>query len=255
MKGRTSPFENLKALVTARKPVGPTKTKARDETGGMKAAAPTSVGAAEVEVEVAEAAEEGRPPMLAPHDLLHRTRSLNNEEVPVGGRLALFKDQWKFCPWAYSIVSKGLGWKWRSKPPKLRRFFQPSTPFLEEYVEELLSKRVIRPVKAIKFQGRLFCVPKKDSAKLRTILDLSVLNKDIVCDKFHLLTIAQIRTLLPKGPYAFSIVAHHFSPYLGFALGHKAYAFRTMPFGQNFAPRIFTKLAEAMLQFLRNQGA
>ena len=119
-------------------------------------------------------------------------------------------------------------------------------------------------MKYISFQGQLFCVRKKDSSKQRVILDLSVLNKYIQCDRFQMLTISQIRTLLPQGAYAISIdltdaywhvpIAHHFSPYLGFALGRKVYAFRTMPFGLNIAPRIFTKLAEAILQFLRKQG-
>ena len=129
----------------------------------------------------------------------------NNEDLPVGGRLALFKDHWRFDPWAHSIVSNGLGWKWRQKPPSFRRFFQPTTPHLEEYVQELLQKKVIRCTRSMKFQGRLFCVPKKDSNKLRTILDLSPLNKFIQCDRFQMLTISQIRTLLPQGAYTVSI--------------------------------------------------
>ena len=182
----------------------------------------------------------------------------------MGGRLALFQAQWHFSPWAHSIISTGLGWKWRSNPPKLHRFYQQPTPFLREYVADLLARKVVKPVKSISFQGRLFCVPKKDSAKKRVILDLSVLNKYIQCDRFQMLTIAQIRTLLPRGAYAISIdltdaywhipIARHFSPYLGFALGRKVYAFRTMPFGLNIAPRVFTKLTETVLQLLRKQG-
>ena len=35
----------------------------------------------------------------------------DNEDLPVGGRLKWFKDQWAFDPWAHSVVSQGLGWK------------------------------------------------------------------------------------------------------------------------------------------------
>ena len=84
-------------------------------------------------------------------------------------------------------------------------------------------------MKSISFQGHLLCIPKKDSSKKRVIRDLSILNTHIQCDRFQMLTIAQIRTLLPQGAYAISIdltdaywhvpVARHFSPYLGFGLG------------------------------------
>ena len=56
---------------------------------------------------------------------------------------------------------------------------------------------MIKEVKSIRFQGRLFCVPKKDSDRKRVILDLSVLNLSIQCDNFQMLSISQVRTLLP----------------------------------------------------------
>ena len=147
-------------------------------------------------------------------------QSKPNEKLQVGGRLFHFKNRWSFSPWAQSIVSKGLGWAWRTKtPPPIKRFFQEPTPMLQSYVKDLLSKFVVRKIKNIKFQGRLFCVPKRDSHQKRVILDLSVLNKAIVCDKFQMLTIAQVRTLLPRGAVTCSIdltdtywhipIAHH----------------------------------------------
>ena len=192
-------------------------------------------------------------------------RNSHNEKLQVGGRLFHFKNRWTFSPWAQSIVSKGLGWAWNSKSlPPNRRFFQEPTPVLQSYVKELLSKFVIKKIKSIKFQGRLFCVPKRDSDRWRVILDLSRLNKAIVCDRFQMLTIAQVRTLLPRGAVTCSIdltdaywhipIAHHLIPYLGFRLGNQAYAFRAMPFGLNIAPRIFTKLTDTIIQVLRSQG-
>ena len=160
---------------------------------------------------------------LAIPDPLTCPAHLNDEELPVRGRLALFQDQWHFSPWAHSVISKGLGGKWRSSPPKLRRFFQRPTPSLREYVDDLLARRVVCPAKSLSFQGRLFCVPRKTPPK-RVILDLSVLNLHIQYNKFQRLPITQLRTLLPQGTYAISIdladaywrvpVARHFSPTL-----------------------------------------
>ena len=88
-----------------------------------------------------------------------------SEILPVGGRLAYFKNKWAFNSWAHSIVSKGLGWAWLDRPPHPKRFFQEETPLLKDYVQDLLSKAVIRKAKSLKFQGRLFCVPKRNSDK------------------------------------------------------------------------------------------
>ena len=171
--------------------------------------------------------------------------------MKVGGRLAQFHHKWNFNQWAQNIIRRGLGWAWLQSPPPLRRFPQKETPFLKEYVQELLSKGVIMKVRSMRFQGRLFCVPKKDSEKKRVILDLSPLNKFIRCDKFHMLSVSQIRTLLPPGAVTISIdltdtywhipISRRFIPFLGFQLGNKKFAFRALPFGLNIVPRISTR--------------
>ena len=93
------------------------------------------------------------------------------EDSPVGGRLSHFQDHWKFSPWAHSVVSKGLGWKWLKSPPPLKWFFQPEMPVLKEYISKMLVKRVIESCKRLRFQGRLFDVPKSNGDR-RVILDL-----------------------------------------------------------------------------------
>ena len=231
------PFVTIETPVVQESPSRRTEGSESREEDGMTTVIPVTTEvavAAEAAAEVAvaakvateavakEATEAAKVVVSLPlPDLLISTVSNNHKEVPVGGRLALFKDHWDFCKWSCSIVSNGLGWKWIKKPPKLHRFYQQPTPFLEEYVKDLLARKVIKPVKSLSFQGRLFCVPKKNSPKMRVILDLSPLNKYIQCDKFQMLTIAQIRTLLPQGAYAISIdltdaywnvpVAPHFS--------------------------------------------
>ena len=99
----------------------------------------------------------------------------SRRECPVEGRRRGFRHNWVFSPWAYNLVSKGLGWKWKTAPPPKKTFSQ----VLVDYVQELLDKKVIRKARNIKFQGRLFCIPKKDTDKKRVILDLSVPNRFI----------------------------------------------------------------------------
>ena len=106
--------------------------------------------------------------------------------------------------------------------------------------------------------------PRENTNKKGVILDLSILNKYIQCDRFRMLTTTQIRTLLLRGSFRISIdftdaywhapVARYFSPYLGYAVDQKVYACKTMLFGLNIAPNIFTKLADAVVQELRKKG-
>ena len=49
-------------------------------------------------------------------------------------------------------------------------------------------------------------------------------------------------------------IARQFTPYLGFSLGDKKYAFQVMPFGLNIAPKVFTKLAATVVKELRKRG-
>ena len=167
-------------------------------------------------------------------------------EMPPGARLFMQRAHWAFSPWASRIIAKGLFWKWKDQPPLLRRFFQSKTPLLTEYVEDLLSRGVVQEVKSVRFQARMFFVSKKDTNKKRAILDLSPLNVHIQCDNFQMLTISQVRTLLPRSGYTISIdltdaywhipIARRFTRYLGFRVEHKAYTFKVLPFGLNIAP-------------------
>ena len=99
-----------------------------------------------------------------------------------------------------STIKNGSVWSWvdDQKPTEAKRFRQRSTTFLQDYVQGLLLKKVVEPVQFLSFQARRFCVNKVNSSRKRVILDLSNLNTRIRCDKFRMLTITQIRTLLPK---------------------------------------------------------
>ena len=76
----------------------------------------------------------------------------------------------------------------------------------------MITKRVVEKAKKpIKWQSRLFTVPKKGTDKLRIILDLSHLNKFIQCPTFKMLTLREVKMLLPQ---------HHFTASLDLKDGY-----------------------------------
>ena len=66
-------------------------------------------------------------------------------------------------------------------------------------------KRVIEKAKVVRFQSRIFTVPKKDSPEGRMILDLSILNSYIKCQYFKMLTMREVKLLLPRFFWTISI--------------------------------------------------
>ena len=135
---------------------------------------------------------------------------------------------------------------------------------LEEYVHTLLRADAIEETRFIKFQGRLFSVPKRDTPERRVILDLSALNKFIVCPHFKMTSVEQVRRIIPQGSWMVSLdlkdaylhvpVARAFRKFLGFRIGSRAYQFKSLPFGLNIAPLVFTKLTRMVQQELRLKG-
>ena len=81
------------------------------------------------------------------------------------------------------------------------------SPTIQKFVEDLSAANVITKTKYVWFAARLsmFNVPKKNSDKVRIILDLSPLNKFIFCPTFRMTTTGDIMRLLPRDCYAASI--------------------------------------------------
>ena len=107
------------------------------------------------------------------------------KHLPVGGRLFKFRKSWKGAAYE-STITKGLSWSWETTPPPLKVISQKESPELDLHMIQLRKKRVIEKAKTIKFQSRVFTVPKKDSPEGRWILDLSNLNTFIKCPKFRM---------------------------------------------------------------------
>ena len=131
-------------------------------------------------------------------------------------------------------------------------------------MKKLKLKRVIERAKILRFQSRIFTVPKKDSPEGRLILDLSFLNTFIKTPSFKMLTIRDVKLLLPQGCWTISIdfkdgfwhlpVARSKRPFLGFRWKNQNWQFRAMPFGLCVAPRIFTKVVAHAVKVLAEEG-
>lgn len=182
----------------------------------------------------------------------------------VGARLSRFRDQWRRDKWAYLTISKGAIWTWLSPPPPYKPFHQKSSALIRSFLRDLLQAGAIVKTSFIAFQARLFSVPKKGTSKRRVILDISLLNKSIVCPKFKMTTIRQVRQVLPRGCWTASVdlkdaywhvpVHRSFQKFLGFSIEGQRYRFRVLPFGLNVAPLIFTRVSRVILKILRLKG-
>ena len=205
--------------------------------------------------------------LIINRDKILRENKKNKNEtssLPVGGRLTAFKKKWTESGYGNQIA-KGLSRNWKLAPPLMSRVrSQRTSPVMDLAVRKMSKKRVILRTKHLKHQSMLFTVPKKDSAEDRVILDLSELNQYIHCPTFKMLTLAQIRLILPKMWYTAALdlkdgfwhvpIFPGLRAYLGFIYRGQGWMFRAMPFGLNVAPRNFTKLIKYMIKVLALEG-
>ena len=185
------------------------------------------------------------------------------QHVPVGGRLFKFRATWKGAT-NESIITKGLSWSWLDRPPPAKRIRQKTSPKMDAQIIKLRKMRVIEKTSSLKWQSILFMVPKKDSTEERLIIDLAKLNEYIKRPKFKMLTMAQIRLLLPKNFWTVSVdlkdgyfhipITPRKRPYLGFRYRGQNWRFRALPFGLNIGPRVFTKLIAHIVKVLGTKG-
>ena len=181
----------------------------------------------------------------------------------MGGRLFSFRTAWEGAHFE-SVVRKGLSWSWEAAPPPLKTLHQDSPPDADKILFKLRRIRVIEKAKTVNFQSRVFIVPKKDSQEGRLILDLSILNTFIKCPSFKMLTLKEIKLLLPKNCWTTSLdlkdgfwhvpVSRSKRTFLTFRWRNQNWQFRAMPFGLCVAPRIFTKVIAHVVKVLADAG-
>ena len=162
------------------------------------------------------------------------------------------------------LIRRGVSWSWKSKPPVFKCSHQSHSKVLDTYVKDLFKRGVISRTSNLKFQGRLFQVPKKNSDKRRTILDLSILNTFIVCKSFKMTTFKDLKAIIPEGSWAATLdmqdaywhipVKPYFRQWLGFKYRKHKYSFNCLPFGLNVAPGLFTNICKPILKYLHDKG-
>ncbi len=196
----------------------------------------------------------------------------------VGSLLPLvrFLGAWLALPnpsrWLRHTIRLGYAIHFARRPPKYRGVHFTSVKagdasILRAEIAVLLAKDAIEPVPPadmrLGFYSPYFIVPKK-SGGLRPILDLRVLNRALHRLPFKMLTPKRIfGCVCPQDWFAaidlkdayfhVSILPRH-RPFLRFAFEGRAYQYKVLPFGLSLSPRVFTKVAEADLVPLREQG-
>ncbi len=190
--------------------------------------------------------------------------------------LVRFWGAWLALPnpsrWLLRTIRLGYAIQFARRPPKYRGFHSTTVraadaPILRAEIAVLLAKGAIEPVPPADmrsgFYSPYFIVPKK-SGGLRPILDLRVLNRALHRLPFKMLTPKRIfGCVRPQDWFAaidlkdayfhVSILPRH-RPFLRFAFEGRAYQYKVLPFGLSLSPRVFTKVAEAALVPLREQG-
>ncbi len=190
--------------------------------------------------------------------------------------LVRFWGAWLALPnpsrWLLHTIRLGYAIQFARRPPKYRGIHSTTVraadaPILRAEIAVLLAKDAIEPVPPADmrsgFYSPYFIVPKK-SGGLRPILDLRVLNRALHRLPFKMLTPKRIfGCVRPRDWFAaidlkdayfhVSILPHH-RPFLRFAFEGRAYQYKVLPFGLSLSPRVFTKVAEAALVPLREQG-
>ncbi len=190
--------------------------------------------------------------------------------------LVLFWGAWLALPnpsrWLLRTIILGNAIQFARRPPKYRGIHSTTVraadaPILRAEIAVLLAKDAIEPVPPADmrsgFYSPYFIVPKK-SGGLRPILDLRILNRALHRLPFKMLTPKRIfGCVRPQDWFAaidlkdayfhVSILPCH-RTFLRFAFEGRAYQYKVLPFGLSLSPRVFTKVAEAALVPLREQG-
>ena len=172
---------------------------------------------------------------------------LPRPDIPVGGRLAHFVEQWEELTdnkWVLSIVRNRLKIPFKSVPPLSVvpiKLSQSSSPLLREEIAELLKKWAVERVRNPEtpgFYSRIFLVQKKNG-KLRPVIDLSLLNL-YINKYFKMETVNSVRQSIRANDWVVSIdltdaylhvPIHPISrKYLRFIFEHQVFQFTALLF-------------------------
>ena len=195
-------------------------------------------------------------------------------QIPVGGRLTLFLDNWKKITsdqWVLSVIKEGYKLEFLSipLPTGIRPTVVPvlDQELISQEIDSLLQKDCIEKVKAQNaldgFYSTFFLVPKKNGT-MRPVINLRPLNRYLAKKHFKMDTLSKVINLLIPKDSAITIdlsdaylhipIFHGHRKYLGFCFKNQCYQWKVMCFGPTSAPRVFTKLVSVVAAYLRIQN-
>lgn len=193
-------------------------------------------------------------------------------QVPVGGRIKYFVENWQVLtsdPWILECV-QGVKLEFCQTPPKQIQppslfFNQEKCSMITKEVKSLLDKKAIFqiPSQQEHFLSHLFLVEKKGGGQ-RPVINLRGLNNYLIYTHFKMEGIHCVKDMIQKGDFmikldlsdAYLTVPIHqdYQKYLQFRWEGKTYQFLSLPFGISIAPLIFTKLMKVPISYLRRLG-
>ena len=195
----------------------------------------------------------------------------------MGARLLLFESQWVQItqnPWVLEIIRHGYTLEFQNSTPMfqgIKRTILSNAKQKEilrrEFLTLLEKEAIVEVPKRSQNQGfysTLFMVPKKNSEKLRPVINLKPFNQFLVKKTFKMDHLKVIIKVMQQGDWTVSIdltdaymhipIRQSHQRFLRFAVDNQVWQFRALPFGPTTAPRIFTKLVSVVVQYLRQQG-
>lgn len=136
-------------------------------------------------------------------------------------------------------------------------------------IEALLQKNATREITQQEvsnspgFFSKLFTVPKPNK-EWRPCLDLRPFNSLSQNNRFKMESLSQALDLIREGMFFSKIdlkdaylhipIHKNYQKYLRFMFQRRYYQFKVLPFGLNSAPRVYTKIFRAVIDFLRERG-
>lgn len=153
----------------------------------------------------------------------------------------------------------------QSVPPSIRKYSASERAHFIDAIDNLLFLGAVSECKARpdQYLSSIFLIP-KPNGKMRFILNLKSLNKNIETSHFKLEDLRTVLKLISKNSYlctvdlkdAYFLIKIHEDDrkYLRFQFEDSIYEFNVLPFGLNTAPFVFTKVMKPVVKLLRICG-
>jgi hypothetical protein len=187
------------------------------------------------------------------------------QQQQVGARLAKYYEKWKESDkWVSKVVKNGLRLPFMGKAPRVGKMTIDSgrSPAIMSAIQEFLEKGALEPTKTKGFTSRFFVEEKGE--KIRPILDCRPLNKYLKTQHFKMEDLGMLASIVQPEDYLVKIdlkdaylhvpIHKDHRKYLQVYVGGQRLQFRTLPFGLNAAPQVFTRILKAALLPLRKRG-